>query len=189
MASKSPASPPPALSPAQARIDWLTIPAKRVPVLPQWLPFHRLPPMALGPKQLNIEESAVLISLLKKKDTLESTSKLLQRDAEPISLDHWLRAVFELWRETGGKTPDRWILTIMNLGGDACATALGNAARQWAKDLNRVRANEAILQLQRIGSIASLMEINHIAQTTHQKRSPSTIPFLASKTYYLVLMP
>jgi hypothetical protein len=151
-----------------SRIAWLTVRTKKPSTLPAWLAFHLLPPLNLASVLLNEMESAVLVAHLKKKESLEETARQLKQDADAASLDHWLTAVFEKWREAGDKSADRWILSILHLGSEACAAALGNAARQWAKDAKRARANEAILQLKRIGSVPALMEINHIALSTQR---------------------
>ena len=128
-----------------------------------WISALDLPPLILGDKRLNDEQSELLLAALKTpKHPLTSAVKAA---ASRASADEFAWKLFERWLGDGADSKEKWAFTALGeLGGDAAALKLTPLIRAWPGQSQHARAVTGLEVLRAIGSDTALMQINGIAQ-------------------------
>ncbi len=134
---------------------------------PGWITRGDLPPIIVGGRKLNEEQSkAVLASLTK--STLGAAHPLvaaLKAHADRPSLDAFAWALFERWQVEGAPSKEKWAMSALGLlGSDDTALKLTPLVRAWPGESQHQRAVFGLECLRAIGTDVALMQLNGIAQ-------------------------
>ncbi|SFH92653.1 DUF4132 domain-containing protein [Planctomicrobium piriforme] len=157
---------------AKSTPEWLSeavnavgkIKAKR---LPGWASAATLPPLCIGEKRLNDEQTALVLQLLAAAPmTTKHPLLTALRDNLPrATRDEFAWGLFRVWQEDGFPSKDKWAMgAIGHLGDDGCVLKLTPMIRVWPGESQHARAVFGLECLRAIGSSVALMQLSGIAQ-------------------------
>ncbi|MGC4047904.1 MAG: DUF4132 domain-containing protein [Armatimonas sp.] len=112
-------------------------------------------------------QMAMLVSELRTSPLSEPSPTLetVRQNADKLSLDRFVWALFSDWLQEGAPSKDRWKMEALgHLGGDAVALKLTPLVRTWPGESQHQRAVLGLDVLRSIGTDTALMQINGIAQ-------------------------
>ena len=142
-------------------------PPSKAKKLPGWATVHNLPPLCVGEFRLSDAQVGLLLQALMQTpvDERHPAVTALRELAEPKSRDAFTWALFEMWRDDGFPSKDKWaMVAIGHLGGDASALKLAPLIRVWPGESQHARAVLGLQCLRAIGSNTALMQLSGIAQ-------------------------
>lgn len=135
--------------------------------LPVWAALESLPPILIGDKKLNAEQTTAVLSALQR-STLEKVDPLVtavKQHADAGSIDAFAWKLFQLWQAEGSPPKEKWAMISLGLfGGDAAVLKLTPLVRNWPGESQHQRAVFGLACLRTIGTDTALMALNGIAQ-------------------------
>jgi len=138
-----------------------------------------LPRFTIGRSVVTLEESTAILRALPQLDgnlapgMRELKSPLtrpawvisLKAESEPVSLDLFIRTLYQRYHAAGRPASGRWVnVAVAALGGDGCALEISTRVRLFAVELNRQGANLGIDILREIGTDTAISQLDHLAQ-------------------------
>jgi hypothetical protein len=140
--------------------------------LPDWANLGRLPALVVGDRCLNAAQlHTVVVALKRNADLTGLVVGALKEHLDRQSLAAFGWRLFELWRDDGAPSGDRWVLAALGrLGGDEAALALAPVIHNWPGDTQYQRAQAALDCLRLIGTDTALLQLANVAQTHRAPR-------------------
>lgn len=140
--------------------------------IPKWVGIDSLPGLVVRNRVMNRDELSALLQQFgqwtaEREDgtALPPIAQALRAEAEPVSLDAFIHALYNRYHDAGRPKSERWMDRVaVLLGGERCVLRIGVQARQFAEGLNRVGANRNIEFLQEIGSDTAIMQLDMLAR-------------------------
>jgi Domain of unknown function (DUF4132) len=139
----------------------------KVKSLPGWASPATLPPLCLGDRRLNDEQTRLVLQLLAATPITGKHPLLvaLRENLPKGTRDEFTWGLFRCWQEDGFPSRDKWAMgAIGHLGDDGCVLKLTPLIRVWPGESQHARAVFGLECLRAIGSSVALMQLSGIAQ-------------------------
>lgn len=135
--------------------------------LPAWASPAVLPPLIVGERRLNDQQTEVVLQLLVTTplSTKQPLLVALREHLSKVVRDEFAWKLFQFWQEDGFSAKEKWAMgAIGHLGDDGCVLKLTPMIRVWPGESQHARAVFGLECLRAIGSSSALMNLSGIAQ-------------------------